>query len=133
MLIVFSISEYLGSAEGQFLFSLALFSDSEMTTSLAEGSEISVGAPIYVRIHFTGPSSLQMIILSCMATPTANPDDATTKWYLANNGYELIIVLIFCACFCYCHAGGIYRLSSVICMVILKIHIIKILVHHTHS
>ena len=73
-----------------FEFSMALFKDEDMTTSLGDGSEIAIGTNIYIRIHFNGPSNLKMIVQDCMATPTG--DTSGVKWYLVKNGYDYVVL-----------------------------------------
>ena len=84
-------------ADGTFEFSMALYKNENMSTSLGEGSEIAVGTNIYTRIHFNGPSNLKMTVKDCIATPSG--DTSGVKWYLVKNGYVYLVlyaIIIMC-------------------------------------
>ena len=83
----YSMVSYIGSAEGRFGFSMTMYRDADMKDSLCEGAMVPVNFPIYVKITFSGPPSLKMVVRSCVATPTINSEHATVKWYLVKNGY----------------------------------------------
>ena len=61
--------QYVGSAEGTFDFSMAMYKEESFATAYSRGDSISVGTPIYVKIDFQSTTDLLMYVQDCYATP----------------------------------------------------------------
>ena len=68
--------EYVGSAEGTFDFTMAMYQDSSFATALTRGDAISVGTPVYVKIDFLSTTELSMFVQDCYATPVEGQGSA---------------------------------------------------------
>ena len=86
---IYSTVTYIGSSDGRFTFSMALYADADKTTLMQEGTEVQVGENIYVCVEFDSPVALKMIVTSCVATPMPYDeivDTSTPIWPLIDNG-----------------------------------------------
>ena len=65
-----------------FKFSMGLYKDHAMKRVISKGSVVPVGSSLYIKIDFKGPSNLKMVVMDCIASPTEDPEEAITLWYL---------------------------------------------------
>ena len=85
----------MGSAEGRFDFTLALYQSDSFTSAYARGAAISVGTTIYAKIDFKSGSDLYMFVQDCYATPVDNHQSTALQYMLIKpGGYVSDTVLI---------------------------------------
>ncbi|XP_076823457.1 uncharacterized protein LOC143469592 [Clavelina lepadiformis] len=82
------------TAVGTFPLDLNLFPDNTFGSAFTEQATIRVGERVYGELSSVLPADLNLVLRSCVATPSPNPNDATS-YTLADNGCPVDETFLF--------------------------------------